>query len=612
MMALGGISAAQLAAMQLPGFPATKRGIQLLADRERWPWTQRPGRGGGRLYEIDRLPKAVRTALEAKRSQLVPANLRPVGRPKGSDFFTKNPDVADAVEAILAGRQLSAPRILELLAQSFAPPKIPTRRTLARFIAKLEEQKPAVLASMRDPDQFKSRYKVALGRADGGSAYAHQVWELDTTKVDVITKGGRKMVFGVIDRYSRRSRFMVGESESGQSVRRLLVETILAWGVIPDMIATDNGCGYINQSIVTALETLGIKHWRCPPGTPEKKPFVERLFGTFTRERAELLDGFSGHNVAEAQQLRAKAKKETGRAVIVPQLEPEQLQQILDAWTDGVYHQRVHSGIRTTPMARWMSSPQMVRQAPSEDVLKIALSAFVGPRKVGKRGIEWKRGRYWSPALAPFVGRVVMVRRDEEDLGALFIFDEDGHFIDRAVNHERAGISEEAFARQASRQHAEFMKAARDELRTKQRRFRFEDARDSLLREDAERAGKLVTLPPQTRAETTAQVASIAKAPPAPALPSEAAIQDAIRRTAPKRAKELTTAEKVAWADRILTAASQGAAVDPDELKRAQLFAGSSAYRAEKLVDGYFACPGPRSGGTGPRSPLNIARRQSA
>lgn len=589
------LSAAQLAAMALPGLPRTKRGVQIVADRERWPWQPRPGRGGGRLYAIAALPEPARLALEAQRVPPVPANLRPVGRPKGTDFFTRNPDVADAVEAILAGRQLAAPRILELLAQRF-PDRLPSRRTLARFIARLERAKPALLASTRDPDLFKSRYRVSLGRADGRAAFAHQVWELDTTKVDVLTKGGRKMVFGVIDRYSRRARFMVGESESGQSVRRLLIETIIAWGVVPDMIATDNGCGYINASIVTALETLGVRHWRCPPGTPEKKPFVERLFGTFTRERAELLEGYAGHNVAEAQQLRARAKKETGRAVVVPRLAPEELQAILDAWVEGVYHQREHGGIRTTPMARWMASPVAARAAPSADVLKVALSAFVGPAKVGKRGVQWKNGRYWAGGLAAFVGRMVLLRRDEEDLGALFVFDEDGHFIDTAVNHERAGLAEEQFAREAARQQRAWMNEAREQVRSKKRRFRFEDARDSLLRDDAARAGRLVALPPPTRDGTTPQLESIANAPQPP-LPDPARLDEALRRTARKPRNEPTTAEKVAWADNILKAADQGAAVDPAELRRAQLFAGSSAYRAEKIVSGDFACPGPRSGG---------------
>lgn len=597
------LSAAQLAELNLPGLPASKRGINMLAERRGWAFTEEQARGGKcRFYSIDQLPGQARAAFEATRAKLVPANLRSVGRPRGSDFFTRNPEVADAVEAILADRQLAAPRILELLFQRFGL-NLPSLRTLKRFIAKLEKEKGAVFASIRDPDRFKSRHRISLGRADASVDRAHQVWELDTTKIDVLTKGGRKVVFGVIDRYSRRVRFMVGESESGQAVRRLLVETIRAWGVMPEMVATDNGSGYINRSIVTSLEVLGIQHWLCPPGTPEKKPFVERVFGTFTRERAELLAGYAGHNVAEAQQLRGRAKKETGKAVIVPMLEPEELQRILDAWVDGLYHVREHSSLGTTPMKRWMSSPVPARTAPPEDVLKIALSAYVTAAKVGKRGIRWKGGRYWTDELLPFMDRMVIVRRDEDDLGALFVFDEDQHFIGTAVNHLRAGVSEEAFAREATRRQQEYMKAAKAEIRTKQRAFSFDDAVQSLLRREAENAGKLTTLPLPTVDRSTPQLDSIANAPQ-PDLPSAARVEEALAR-GPARPKktQLTLAEKIEWADRLIEADRHGAAVDPEELQRARLFASSTAYRAEKVVSAAF--------GAAPASTAND-RRQSA
>jgi transposase InsO family protein len=585
------LSAADLALLNLPGLPTSKRKVNERAAREGWSFVERVGRGGGRLYAIADLPEAARRAFQARVERRVPANLRPVGRPAGTDFFTRHPDVADAVEAILAERSLAAMRVLELLSQRFA--RLPSRRTLARFIDKLETDKKALLASVRDPDSFKSRYKVALGRADGSVTHAHQVWELDTTKVDVLTKGGRVSVLGVIDRWSRRARFLVAPSESGQSVRRLLIDTIAAWGVMPDAVATDNGSGYINASIASALETLGIRHIRCLPGSPERKPYVERLFGTWTRERAALLPGFAGHNVAQAQQLRGKAKKETGRAVVVPELTGPELQEILTAWTDGTYHQRTHSSIGTSPMRRWLSSPVPARAAPAADVLKIALSRKLGTAVVGKRGIQWKGGRYWAAALVPHMGRPVTIRIDEDDLGALFVFDGEGRFVDTAVNAERAGLSEEAFARAADLHQRAWMKEHRAELRAKQRAFSFEDARDQLLRHEAEAAGKLRYLPTATTRSTTPQLDSIAQAP-APATPSAARLEEAARRSVPTpRPAELNVAERVAAADRVIDAADRGAPVDPDELRRARLFATTTAYRAEKIVGGHFGASNP-------------------
>lgn len=583
----GHLSAAQIAQLGLPDLPGSKRGVLFRADKEGWRWIEQRGRGGSvRLFDVTTLPEAARDTLEQRQAQLVPANLRSVGRPRGSDFFTKHPDVAAAVEAYIAEQPRSANTVLGLLSTRFAI--LPKRRTLSSFIARIEEEKKALLSSMRNPDEFKSRHRVSLGRADGSITRANQVWELDTTPVDVLLKGGRKAILGVIDVYSRRPRFLVANSESGQSVRRLLIDTIRAWGVMPEAVMTDNGSGYINRSIVSALETLGIEHRRCAPGSPEKKPHIERVFGTFTRERAELLAGYAGHNVAQAQALRAREKKRTGRAVIVPEMEPAELQAVLDAWVDGVYNQREHSGIRATPYERWRTSPVASTRAPSEDALKIALSKDEGAKVVGKRGIRWKNGRYWSAALPAWMGRVVQVRRDEDDLGALYVFDEDGHFIDTVVNHERSGFSEEQFARAARKHQNDFMTAGRAELRDKMRRFSPEVARNEVLRDDAIRAGQLALFPVPTIERVTSQLDSIVTAPAAPPLPSEARLAEAMTRTERPRRQERTVAEKVAEADRVLVAAGAGVEVDADELGRARLYASSTEYRAEKLVTAPF------------------------
>lgn len=433
----GYASAQELADAALPGLPTTKRGVNMRAAAEGWAFIDRVGRGGGRLYRVADLPKDAQHALMHYRIDTLQAG--PVGRPKGSDYFTRNPSVAAAVELILSRQRVPAPQMMKLLATDFAI--LPSRRSLQRFMAGIERDRKALIASMRDPDAYKSNYRLALGRADADTDRAHQCWELDTTKADVVTAGGRKMVLGIIDRWSRRANFMVCPSESGQSVRRLLIETIRKWGVMPEMVMTDNGSGFINASVKSACAALGIAHHICPPGSPEKKPHIERLFGTFTRQRAELLEGYIGHNVAEAQQLRAKARKETGRALIVPKMEPEELQAVLTAWVDGSYHVTEHSSLRMSPMRKWQSTPVPARSAPGEDVLRLALSALVGQRNVGKRGIVWKRGRYWSPSLAAWVGRDVIVRRDEENLGELFIFSPDGEFIDIAVSHERSGLT---------------------------------------------------------------------------------------------------------------------------------------------------------------------------
>ncbi len=577
------LSALEIASLELEGLPTDRNAVAMRAKRGEWRWIDRQGRGGGRLFAVADLPEAARRDY-ADRTAAQPVGGQR-GRPKGSDFFTRNPDAADAVEAWLAERDLSATAILELMHSRFAP--LPSVHTVRRFIAKLEASKPALLASFRDPDLFKSKYRVALGRADAGVSYAHQIWEIDTTKADVMTKEGRKSILGIVDVWSRRTFYLVVDSESAQSVRRTLVAAMTAWGVMPEVLRTDQGSGYINATVRTACELLGIVHDPVPPASGDKKPFVERMFGTFTRERAELLGGYIGHNVAEASRLRAVARKETKRPVIVPELSADELQAIVTNWLDGVYHVRAHSSLGASPMSRWTNSPRAARGAPDEGTLKLLLSALVGQAQVTKRGITWKKGRYWTAPLAAYVGRTVILRRDEDDLGALFVFDEDQRYIGTAVNAERSGLSDRDFAVEARRQQAALMNAQRAELRDKKRRFSFEDARNAVLRRDAEEAGKLVTLPVRTAPHQTPAIASIADVPAT--LPSDRAIEAAEARyprtvaSAPRSFED-----RMAEADRVLADHAAGLPVDPDALSRAHVFTQSTEYRAHKLLTADF------------------------
>ena len=571
------LSAQEIAALALDGLPETKRGVHLLAERAGWASVPRQGRGGGRVYAVADLPERARRDL-ADRVAAQPVDLRGVGRPKGSDYWSSNPDVAGTVEAWIAERPLSAARVLELLGTRFA--KLPSKRTIERFIARLEQEKPALLASMRDPDLYKSKYRLALGRADAGVSHAHQVWEIDTTKADVLCREGRKCILGIVDVWSRRTFYLVVDSESARSVLRTLMGAILAWGVIPEILRCDNGSGYINETVKTALKLLNIEHDPVPPASGDKKPFVERMFGTFTRERAALLGGFAGHNVAQAAKLRQAAKVRTGRAVVVPEISAADLQGLINAWLDGVYHLRVHTGMGASPLERWTNSPQPARRAPDEGTLKLALSAAIGPAKVTKRGITWQRGRYWHPALAAWMDRDVMLRRDEDDLGEVYVFDGDGCYIATAVNHQRAGLSEQAFATEARRQQAAWMAEQRAGLRAKARQFTFEDARDALLRADAEAAGKLVTLPVATHAHATAMTDSVRDQPterPAPAALAAASL-------AKPRTRAPEPAERIARTDAVLADHAAGRPVDPDELRAARLFAQSPEYRADKML----------------------------
>lgn len=518
------------------------------------------------------------------------------GRPVGTGFFGRNQDVADAVEVIVASRPVSAPVILELLACSFPPEKVPSLPQLHRFIRDLEARKAQLLMAVRNPDAYKSRSRLALGRADADVAHAHARWEIDTTKADVMTTdAGRVMVLGIIDVYSRRVRLKVVPSESSQSVRRFLAETMLAWDAMPLQLATDNGSGFINGSVTSALEFLDIDHDLCDPGTPEQKPFVERMFGTATRGRLRLLKGFTGHNVAEAAALRSAAKKRTGRAVIETGITAAELQEILSNWVEGRYNQRSHSSTGQAPLVRMIASRTALgwgRPVPDAETLRIATTALVGTAKVGKRGVQWKRGRYWCDALLPWLDRTVIVRRDEDELGELLIFDDRNHFIGTAVNHRRAGVSEAEFAMAARDAQARWMREQKAELREKRKAFDMDDAVLRLRREDAVRAGTVAELRPVSvpQRPATPALASIATRPAEPVRQPDwqAIAADRQARQQPAQPTPINRADLAAEADALIAAHLRGEEVPADRLRWAQAYVQSPNYRSAKQLARIF------------------------
>ena len=522
--------------------------------------------------------------------------LRGRGRPVGTGFFGRNQDVADAVEVIVASRPVSAPVILELLSCSFPPEKVPSLPQLHRFIRDLEGRKAQLLMAVRNPDAYKARSRLALGRADADAIHAHAVWEIDTTKADVMTSdAGRVIVLGIIDRFSRRARFKVVPSESGQSVRRFLAETMVAWDAVPLALATDNGSGFINSSVTSALAMLDIDHLLCDPGSPEQKPFVERMFGTATRGRLRLLKGFTGHNVAEAAALRSAAKKRTGRAVIETGITAAELQEILSNWVEGRYNQRSHSGTGQAPLVRMLASRAHLgwgRPVPDSETLRIATTALVGQALVGKRGVQWKRGRYWCDALVPHMGRTVIVRRDEDELGELLIFDAAGHFIGTAVNYRRAGVSEAEFATAARQAQARWMAEQKAELRAKAKNFNIDDAVLRLRRDDAVRAGKVAELRPVSvpAPDATPTLASIASHTPVPARQPDwqAIAADRQARHQPAQPTSINRADLAAEADALIAAHLRGEEVPADRLRWAQAYVQSPNYRSAKQLAAIF------------------------
>ena len=146
----------------------------------------------------------------------------------------------------------------------------------------------------------------------------NQEWELDSTPADVICDDGlRYAVVVAIDIWSRRTRALVAPTSRATAIAALFRRCLLDWGV-PELVRTDEGADYTSRHVVGVIADLEIDHDICPPFAPDAKPFVERVIKTIGHDLFANLPGFTGHNVADAQALRARksyaARRRAGRA----------------------------------------------------------------------------------------------------------------------------------------------------------------------------------------------------------------------------------------------------------------------------------------------------------
>ena len=95
--------------------------------------------------------------------------------------------------------------------------------------------------SAGEPDRHRSRTQPAFGDAAAEISALNGLWELDSTRVDVMCADGRRhAIVAAIDVWSRRAKVLVTPQSRGTAIAALIRNCMLAWGV-PDCIRTDEG-----------------------------------------------------------------------------------------------------------------------------------------------------------------------------------------------------------------------------------------------------------------------------------------------------------------------------------------------------------------------------------
>jgi len=391
--------------------------------------------------------------------------------------------------------------------------RVPCVASVKRWMARWRKANASLLMAETDPDGWRSRYMPAFGEADAGVVALNQRWELDSTPADVLCTDGRYTLIGAIDVYSRRAKVHVAPTSTADAVARgLLRRAILDWGV-PATVATDNGKDYVSRHVRGVLRDLGIKHAVMPPYSPERKPFIERFFGTLTRGLLAYLPGYAGASVPERQRLRerrsfAARRGEDAAETYRVELTAAELQARIDTWIETIYERDPHSGLEARSPFEAAAAGQPVNRIADERALDLLLAPPPSGgkyRTVNNDGIRVERGTYFAAELGPWVGYRVELRVDPIDWGLVYVFAGDvvpphldiapGKFIACAEDPRRRGIDRAEVAARAKA----FAKAAAREGRAHGRKLRRawspDIAMDDVLHREAERSGQVLLFP---------------------------------------------------------------------------------------------------------------------
>ncbi|MDT0496488.1 DDE-type integrase/transposase/recombinase [Algiphilus sp. W345] len=416
---------------------------------------------------------------------------------------------------------------------------IPSVTRIREWAKAYSRNNASALTSVTNPDAWKNKYMAAPGKMDEFIKAINQCWELDSTPSDVTCHDGRYALIGCIDVWPRRMKILVSRTSTAEAIGQLFRRCVLDWGV-PQEVHTDGGKDYVSNYFLRVLADLQIEHRECTPFSPWEKPFIERGLGTFLHSpMIELHPAFIGHDVAEAQELRARQtfaerlfKK---NATVTVDLTGAELQKLCDeycAW----YENQPHSSLGCTPAEKARSWQGTVRRIENERALDLLLRQAPsndGWRTITKSGISIDTDDYWDEAMRYRVGEKVHCRFDEQDMGNVVVYranPESGalEFLCVARNPGLAGITYAQFAAERRRMVDNELATKRAELQAAARKVKKANVIGSILEQGREARQHIVDFPHRGDAYTTPALEAAAQAARGPQAP-EAVIDDRTR-----------------------------------------------------------------------------------
>ncbi|MDQ3816345.1 MAG: DDE-type integrase/transposase/recombinase [Acidobacteriota bacterium] len=300
----------------------------------------------------------------------------------------------------------------------------------------------------------KEKFTPLIGHFPGAD-YPLSVVQIDHTPLDIILVDdlhrrpvGRPWITVAIDVFSRMiAGFYVSLDPPGSlAVGLTIAHAILPkeqwlarheittewplWGVMKTIHA-DNAKEFRGNMLKRACEQHGINlEWR-PVATPSYGGHIERLLGTFATE-IHALPGTTFSSIQE----RGEYESEKQAAMTLRELEGW-----LATFITGVYHQRVHKGIGTSPIKRYeqgiLGTPEqpgtgLPARITDEDRLRLDFMPYI-ERTIQQYGVVIDDIHYYSDVLRrwinapdpkdPHLKRKFVFKRDPRDISQLYFYD---------------------------------------------------------------------------------------------------------------------------------------------------------------------------------------------
>ena len=232
--------------------------------------------------------------------------------------------------------------------------------------------------------------RQAFGRFEASGP--NERWIADCLHGPMI-EGRRAILFAVLDDHSRAvvgARF--AHAESTVRLEGVLRSAFQARGLCEGLYV-DNGAPYASRQLAKVCAALGIRLTHSTPGRPQGRGKIERFFRTL---RGEVLVELDAHD---------------------RQLDLSELERVLQAWIEQVYHRRVHSETKATPLERFSG---FTPRYPTAAELREAF-LWSETRLVTKTATVSLLGNRYEVDQA-LVGRKVELRFDPYDLELIEVY----------------------------------------------------------------------------------------------------------------------------------------------------------------------------------------------